>query len=135
MNQIDRTQNTCEALDLGRDPQSIVRVWGPPLLLIVIGTVVANAPGGFLAAAGIIWSGSIFWLGVSCLRNALRCGRFHCSVLGLVYPVLGLVALGITFGWISIQWDPFWAFIFLPATIIAFIPEFFGLKYIGSEAG
>lgn len=135
MNQIHRTANTCEELDLGRDPRSIVRVWGPPLLLIAIGTIFANTPGGSLTAAGLIWSGAIFWLGVSCLRNALRCGRFHCSVLGLIYPVLALVAIGITFGWVPLRWNPFWALIFLPSTIVAFIPEFFGLKYLGAKAG
>ncbi|MCL5951780.1 MAG: hypothetical protein M1132_08675 [Chloroflexi bacterium] len=55
-------------------------------------------------------------------------------MLGLVYPALALVALGITFGWVPLQWNPFWAFIFSPPTIIAFIPEFFGVKYIVSRA-
>lgn len=133
MNRINRTQKMCEELDLGRDPKWFWRVWGPPILLIGIGTVVANIPGWPLAVAGLIWSGSIFWLGVSCLRNALRCGRFHCSVLGFVYPLLALLALGNTFGWVPLQWNPFWALIFLPVTIVAFVPEFFGLKYIGAK--
>ncbi|MCL4489234.1 MAG: hypothetical protein M1570_14040 [Chloroflexi bacterium] len=135
MYQKNRTVSTCEQLDLGRDPRSFLRLWGPPLLLIVIGTLAQQIPGWPLAASGLLWSGSIFWLGASCALNALRCGRFHCMVLGIAYPLLGLLALGITFGRVPIHWNPFWAFIFLPITLIAFIPEFFGLKYIGSKAG
>ncbi len=133
MSQRIDTQNTCAERDWGRDPRAAVRIWGPPILLIVIGSVVANIPGWPLEAAGLIWSGSIFWLALSCLRNALRCGRFHCTVLDIVYPLLGLVALGITFGLVRIQWNPFWAF-FILITLLAFIPEFFGLTYIGPRA-
>ncbi len=128
------TTNTCEQEDWGQHPRSFLRLWGPPLLLIVIGTLAQQIPAWPLALSGLIWTGSIFWLSVSCARNALRCGRFHCMVLSIGYPLLGLVALGITFGWVPIRWNPFWAF-FVAITLIAFVPEFFGLKYIGPKAG
>ncbi len=131
----NRTASICEEVDWGRHPRSFLRLWGPPLLLIVIGTLAQQVPGWPIAASGLIWSGSIFWLGVSCARNGLRCGRFHCAVLGIAYPLLGLLALGITFGWVPLHWNPFWAFLFLPVTLVAFIPEFFGLTYLGSRAG
>ncbi len=135
MSRKDQTLSTCEQLDLGRGRSSFLRLWGPPLLLIAIGSIGTLTPVWPLAVSGFLWSGAIFWLGVSCARNALRCGRFHCVVLGIAYPFLGLLALGITFGLVPIGWNPFWAFIFLPITLLAFIPEFFGLKYIGSRAG
>ncbi len=124
---------TCQELDWGRDPRAALRAWGLPILLILIGSVVADLLGWPLQVAGLIWSGSIFWLGVSCLRNAQRCGRFHCTVLSLIYPLLGLVALGLTFGLVRTDWNPFWAF-FLLLTLLAFVPEIFGLTYIGPQA-
>ncbi len=133
MEQTTDIQKTCQELDWGRDPRAAMRAWGPPILLILIGTVGTDLLGWPLQVAGLIWSGSIFWLGVSCLRNARRCGRFHCMVLSLVYPLLGLVALGLTFGLFQNYWNPFWAF-FLLLTLLAFIPEIFGLTYIGSRA-
>ncbi len=130
MSQRVYVQNTCEERDWGRDPRTALRLWGPPILLIVLGSVVSDIPEWPLEAAGLIWSGSILWLGISCLRNARRCGRFHCTVLSLVYPLLGLVALGLTFGWVRVRWNPFWTF-FILITLLAFLPEFFGLTYIG----
>jgi hypothetical protein len=135
MHQEIHAPNACEQVDWGRHPRSFLRLWGPPLLLMVIGSIMTLMPAWPLTLSGLIWTGSIFWLGVSCARNALRCGRIHCMVLGIAYPLLGLLALGISFGWVPIRWNPFWAFIFMPITLIAFLPEFFGLKYIGPKAG
>ncbi len=135
MQQEIHASKACEQVDWGQHPASFLRLWGPPLLLILIGTFGQQIPGWPLTLSGLIWTGSIFWLGVSCARNALRCGRFHCMVLSIAYPLLGLLALGITFGWVPIRWNPFWGFVFIPITLIAFIPEFFGLKYIGPKAG
>ncbi len=46
---------------------------------------------------------------------------------------LGLVALALTFALLQVPWNYFWT-IFLLITILAFIPEFFGLQYIGPVA-
>jgi hypothetical protein len=127
-------QNACAELDAGRDPAAALRWWGPPILVIFLATAAEQVPGWPIAASGLLWSGSIIWLGVSCLRNALRCGRFHCMALGVGYPLLGLVALGITFGLVPLPWNPFWFLIFVPLTLAAFLPEFFGLRYIGPKA-
>ncbi len=123
----------CQERDWGRDPRAALRAWGPPILLIAIGAAITDILGWPIEAAGLLWSLSIFWLGLSCFRNARRCGRFHCAVLSLVYPLLGLVALALTFGLVQVPWNFFWT-VFSLITILAFIPEFFGLQYIGPVA-
>ncbi len=129
-----QTQNTCASLDVARDPRAALRWWGLPILVILIASVGGDNGVWPITVSGLLWSGSIFWLGFSCLRNALRCGRFHCSLLSIGYPLLGLVALGLTFGVVPLRWNPFWFYIFVPLTLLAFIPEFFGLKYVGPRA-
>ncbi len=124
---------TCEERDWGRDPRAALRAWGPPILLIVMASFAEYIPAWPQVASDLIWSGCIFWIALSCLLNARQCGRFHCSVLALVYPLLGLVALGMTFGWVQFPWNPFWV-LFSLITILAFIPEFFGVQYIGARA-
>ncbi len=123
----------CEERDWGRDPRAALRAWGPGILLIVIGIVIVDILGWPLEAAGLLWTAGIFWLGLSCFGNARQCGRFHCAVLSLVYPLLGLVALALTFGLVGVPWNSLWTVLSL-VTILAFIPEFFGLQYIGPVA-
>ena len=79
---------------------------------------------------GSLGAVSILLLGASCVRNALRCGRLHCVVLGIAYPILAGLLVGIAIGYVPLSINVFWFLIYFPITVIAFIPEFIGKKYI-----
>jgi hypothetical protein len=127
-------QAACASLDAARTPGTALRWWGLPILVIIGATVGDWLAPWLLTVWGLTWSFSIFWLSVSCLRNAKRCGRFHCAVLGIGYPLLGLLALGMSLGLVRLAWNSFWFLIFAPLTLAAFLPELFGVKYIGRKA-
>lgn len=119
-------------VDLAATWGSSLRIWGPPVLVILAGSTLRNVPGLPAVVSGLLWSTGICWSGVSCLLNALRCGRFHCSVLAVAHPLLALLAAAVTFHLVPLAWNTFWLIAFLPVTVASFIPEFFGVMYVCS---
>lgn len=119
-----------EAADLAGRCGPFCQVFSLPVLLILIGSAVNMLTEAPAVVVGLIWTAGVAWTGAACLRNALRCGRFHCTVLGIGYPLLALVVLGITVGVVRLQWASFWDYCFFPVTVSAFLPEVFGLKYL-----
>ena len=129
-----KNTNTSEARDLASSSKSFLRVWGPPILLMVASSIGKNVGWWSITAAGVLWSVGTFWMGLRCLLNALHCGRTHCYAIGVFYPVMGFLSLGITFNIVNFDWSMF-GNIFIVGTILTFVPEFFGKKYRNSHGG
>jgi hypothetical protein len=76
----------CKTNDLARG-WSAVRLWGLPVIALVVGSYSQRA-------RLVLWIPALLVMGVACLRNAARCGRVHCyitgplSLLAAVYVVL-----------------------------------------------
>lgn len=131
-NKLDK--DNCELRDLFRSWSSFWKAWGPGIVVQVIAIFLLNTyiNGKSLPIlyGGSIGAVSILLLGASCVRNALRCVRFHCVVLGIAYPILAGLLVGIAIGYVPVSINVFWFLIYFPITVIAFIPEFIGMKYI-----
>lgn len=103
-----------------------IALWRVPQLLLIFGLF---WPEGI----GPLWSLGFAWIGGSCTANAVRCGRVHCSIMGPLLIVLGLASLANTVGMISVSWTIIGAAA-LAIVAMAFVPEFLGRKYFGSQS-
>lgn len=96
---------------------TLLTFWGGPLAWMVGASLlgpllrVPSAEFGALLLVGTLW------FGASCLVNALRCGRTHCWVDGVLLPVLAAaggvnLALGPRFSW-EVYLSAFWGILVL----------------------
>ena len=123
------TNNTCEELDLANTPTSLLKYWGIPIALILLGSLGDSIDLFPFIYSELLWIVGIVWLGYKCMRNGLRCKRTHCILIGVTYPIFTLVAIGLTLDLILfITWNQFWN-IFMIVTVLTFVPEFIGRKY------
>lgn len=128
----NKNENTHEGKDLVGSCGSFLRLWGPPIVLIALGSVGEGAGWFSLQIAGLLWGVGTVWIGVICYINGKRCGRTHCKILGVLFPLLGIVGILIAFGLVPISWNIYWI-IFWVVLILSFVPEFFGKKYLNSN--
>ena len=70
----------------------------------------------------ILWVASIAWIGTDCLINGRSCGRVHCRIDGIAFPILSIVGVLNIFSIISLNWSLFWLAAFA-ILIASFIPE------------
>lgn len=103
-------------------------MWGVPAAL-AIGTYVAYDAGALsLTAAGILWTLSVAWAGIGCFINGRSCGRVHCRIDGILFPLLAIAGLLNVLSVISFSWNLFWLF-FLVILGLSFVPEWTWKKY------
>jgi hypothetical protein len=113
--------------DLARTP-SIVWLWGLPLAMVITASVLNGIHILSLTGAGILWTVATAWIGVGCAINARHCGRVHCRIDGVLFPLLSLVGLLNVLGIVSFNWNIYWA-AFLVILAASFVPEVFWKKY------
>ncbi len=65
--------------------------WGGPLALVLTAWIGGQLLWLSFTQVGVLLILGTAWFGVSCLVNALRCGRVHCWVNGLLLPALAVV--------------------------------------------
>jgi hypothetical protein len=66
-------------------------LWGAPIGLILVATALGSAGVvTYLQGAELLAAGTT-WFGLTCLVNALRCGRVHCWIDGTVLPAWAVV--------------------------------------------
>ena len=114
-----------QAKDLTGSRITTLILWRIPWLFVAAGFV-------WPASRGIVWTIAIAWIGSACLANAVRCGRVHCSIMGPALLILSLVSIAKTIGWLALSWS--WIWLAAGAiTLAAFLPEFFGKRYFGTD--
>jgi len=69
----------------------VLAFWGGPLALILIASVGGQLLPLSFTQVGVLLILGTGWFGIICLVNALRCGRVHCWVDGLLLPALAVV--------------------------------------------
>jgi hypothetical protein len=79
-----------ETRDLARG-WKVVLFWAGPVIWIVVASSLGQSLPLPFAEFGILLIVGTVWLGGMCLVNALRCGRAHCWVDGVLLPALAVV--------------------------------------------
>lgn len=113
--------------DLARTP-SILWLWGVPLVMVVTASVLNGLRVLSLTNAGILWTVATVWIGAGCVINARHCGRVHCRIDGVLFPLLSVVGVLNVVGIVSLNWNVYWA-IFVVILAASFVPEIFWKKY------
>jgi len=106
--------------------RSALWFWGVPGLLLLVGAFWAGvrAP---------LWTVAFLVGGIGCVANAARCGRAHCYFTGPLY--LGLSGVSALIGTGMISWSWWWVgAAFLVGTLVAYLPEFTGKRYVGAPS-
>ncbi len=109
--------------DLAGSRINLAKYWGTPIAMWVLGGV-------WHAATPVLWPISFLWIGAACSANALRCHRVHCTIMGPAFLVLALVSLLNAVGVVALSWSLLGT-IAAATVLIAYLPEFAGLKYFG----
>jgi hypothetical protein len=81
-----------------------------------------------LVFTGILWTGSVAWAGVGCFINGRSCGRVHCTIDGVLLPLLSIAGALNVLSIVSFSWGLFWT-AFLAILVLSFVPEFIWKKY------
>jgi hypothetical protein len=69
----------------------VVLFWAGPVAWIIIASSLGVSLPLSFALFGVLLIMGTLWLGGLCLVNALRCGRAHCRVDGVLLPILAVV--------------------------------------------
>ncbi len=103
-------------------------LWGVPVVIVIGAGVAYGASVLSLTARGALWLIAVAWAGTGCLINGRSCGRVHCRIDGVFFPLLSLVGALNVFSIISFDWNLFWlAFILI--LVGSFVPEWTWKKY------
>jgi hypothetical protein len=86
-------------------------LWGLPAVLVI--------------GAGIAYGESVLSLTG---RGIISCGRVHCRIDGIAFPLLALVGALNVFSIISFDWNLFWIAFFV-IFVGSFVPEWTWKKY------
>jgi len=113
--------------DLARTP-SIIWLWGAPSAMVITASVLNGINILSLTGAGVLWTIATAWMGVGCAINARHCGRVHCRIDGVLFPLLSLTGLINILGIVSFNWNLYWA-IFVVILGASFVTEVFWKKY------
>src|SRR5437660_9326168 len=66
-------------------------LWGVPAVLVVVASAAYGASILSLTGRGVVWVIAVAWAGVGCFLNGRSCGRVHCKIDGIVFPLLAIV--------------------------------------------
>ena len=103
-------------------------LWGIPIVMAIAANeaFLYNLIPFFVTE--ILWVASIAWIGTGCLINGRSCGRVHCRIDGIAFPILSIVGVLNIFSIISLSWSLFWLAAFA-ILVASFIPEWTWKKY------
>jgi len=101
---------------------------GVPAVLVIGAGVAYGESVLSLTAKGVIWVVAVAWAGIGCLVNGRSCGRVHCRIDGIAFPLLALVGALNVFSIITFDWNLFWL-AFIVILVGSFVPEWTWKKY------
>jgi hypothetical protein len=76
-----------------------------------------------LTVAGVLWTMATLWIGIGCVLNARHCGRVHCMIDGVLFPLLSVSGLLNVLGIVTFSWNVYWTAFFV-IVVASFVPEF-----------
>jgi hypothetical protein len=113
--------------DFERAPWCYV-LWGVPAFVATVALLEYQASALSVTQVGSLWTFSVAWTGVGCFVNGQSCGRVHCVIDGILFPLLAFAGVLNVFGVVSFSWSLFWVG-FLLILGGSFVPEFLWKKY------
>jgi hypothetical protein len=118
---------TSRQMDFERPPWCYL-LWGVPAVVAVGGSFAHQASLISVSQTGLLWSGSVAWAGIGCFINGRTCGRVHCKIDGVLFPLLSLAGVLDALSAVSFSWNIFWI-AFLVILAASFVPELIWDKY------
>jgi hypothetical protein len=114
------TEPTCEERDLGRGV-AVIWLWGLPVVGLAVTSALVNTGRLALPIAGGLFVAGTVWIAAGCWLNARHCGRVHCRLVSIVYPLLAIVGALYVAEVIRLAyfWDWYWG-AFFALLIVAF---------------
>ena len=103
-------------------------MWGVPVVLAIGAGAAYGAFVISLTARGVLWVIAVAWAGTGCFINGRSCGRVHCRIDGILFPLLSIIGALNVLSVISFDWNLFW-FAFIVILIGSFVPEWTWKKY------
>ncbi len=103
-------------------------LWGVPVVLVTASSIAYGESVISLTARGVVWVTAVAWAGTGCLMNGRSCGRVHCRIDGIAFPLLAIVGALNVFSVVSFDWNLFWL-AFLVILVGSFVPEWTWKKY------
>ncbi|HKW04632.1 MAG TPA: hypothetical protein VJN71_04975 [Nitrososphaerales archaeon] len=109
-------------------------LWGVPALIVFVASYAYGHSLITLAEAGSLWTLSVAWIGIGCFLNGRSCGRVHCLIDGVGFPVLAVIGALDVLSVIQINWSLFWLAFFV-ILVASFFAEFVWGRYSGKVWG
>jgi len=103
-------------------------LWGVPAVLAVAGGEAYGAHVLSLAVTGAVWVAAVAWAGIGCFMNGRSCGRVHCRIDGIAFPILAIIGALNVLSIITFDWNIFWL-AFVAILVASFVPEWTWKKY------
>ncbi len=103
-------------------------LWGVPVALVIGAGAAYGASIISLTARGALWVIAVAWAGLGCLINGRSCGRVHCRIDGILFPLLSIIGALNVLLVISFDWNLFWL-AFVVILVGSFVPEWTWKKY------
>jgi len=66
-------------------------LWGAPVVIVIGAGAAYGASVLSLTARGALWVIAVAWAGIGCLNNGRSCGRVHCRIDGILFPLLSII--------------------------------------------
>ena len=103
-------------------------LWGVPAVLVVVASAAYGASILSLTGRGVVWVIAVAWAGVGCFLNGRSCGRVHCKIDGIAFPLFAIVGALNVLSVVSFDWNLFWL-AFIVILVGSFVPEWTWKKY------
>jgi hypothetical protein len=103
-------------------------LWGVPIVLAVGANTAYDYSVLSITATGFLWVAAVAWAGIGCLINGRSCGRVHCRIDGIAFPLLAIVGALNVLSVISFDWNLFWI-AFIVILVGSFVPEWTWKRY------
>jgi hypothetical protein len=81
-----------------------------------------------LTVTGALWVMAVVWIGIGCFINGRSCGRVHCIIDGILFPLLAIIGALNILSVITVSWTIFWL-AFVPILVASFVPEMTWKRY------
>ncbi|MDE1865136.1 MAG: hypothetical protein KGH94_00650 [Candidatus Micrarchaeota archaeon] len=88
-------------------------LWGAPIVISIVGGLLNSAGLLSLTALGIVFTVCVMWIGAGCFINGKRCGRVHCKIDGVLFPLLAVVGALNIIGYVHMSWNLYWGAFFV----------------------
>ena len=104
-------------------------LWCVPSVLALSGVLLYSNGILSLTLAGMVYTASVAWIGIGCFINGRRCGRVHCKIDGVLFPLLSVIGVLNVLKLIHLGWNVYWLAFFI-ILLASFSAELLWKKYI-----